>query len=161
MRIVGSGRDNMFGPKWHSWLHRKPQLPAEVMYIDETKTMTVPLDMGGNDIDMGGGGVTSSVDPTNPQDVVTKNYADNTFEPTVTPNSAYNKDFGTSAGTVCEGNDTRLMKSDVTLASTTPVYADLTGASWVNGNRGMGIGTGGRIFMMSRYGDALKYVELS
>jgi len=52
------------------------------------------------------------------------------------------------------------MKADVTLTGASPVYADLTGAGWVNGDRGNGIGTGGKIFFMSRYSDSLKYVEM-
>jgi hypothetical protein len=51
------------------------------------------------------------------------------------------------------------MKADKTLAGATPVNADVS--TWANGDRGIGIGTGGRIFMMYKYSGAVKYVELS
>ena len=81
--------------------------------------------------------IRASADPILAQDLVTKSFME------------------TAISTV------PVLKADVTLAGAAPIYADLTGAGWVNGDRGMGIGTGGRIFLMSRYSDALKYVELS
>lgn len=53
------------------------------------------------------------------------------------------------------------MRPNVTLAGTIPVYADLTGAGWDDGDRGIGIGTGGRVFLMGRVGVTVVYAELS
>lgn len=50
-------------------------------------------------------------------------------------------------------------QDDVSLAGVTPVDADVS--AWTNGDRGIGIGTGGRIFLMYKYSGAVKYVELS
>lgn len=50
-------------------------------------------------------------------------------------------------------------KPDVTLAGATPVNADVT--AWAAGDRGHGIGTGGREFYMVKRGTAVKFVELT
>lgn len=88
----------------------------------------------------------------------------------VAKGDAYNKSFGTGSGDVCEGNDSRLptasekteigrLQPDVALAGVAPVDADVSG--WSDGDRGQGIGTGGREFYMVKRGTAVKYVELS
>jgi hypothetical protein len=51
------------------------------------------------------------------------------------------------------------MKSDVTLAGATPVDSDIS--AWTNGDRGIGIGTGGGIYLMYKYTGVVKYVQLS
>lgn len=38
-----------------------------------------------------------------------KTYFDTLYKPTFSENTAFNKNFGTTSGTVCEGNDTRLL----------------------------------------------------
>lgn len=50
-------------------------------------------------------------------------------------------------------------QADVNLAGVAPVDADVAG--WTAGDRGMGIGTGSRLFFMYKQGTAVKYVELS
>lgn len=50
-------------------------------------------------------------------------------------------------------------QTDVSLAGITPVDADVT--AWADGDRGHGIGTGGREFYMIKRGTAVKYTELS
>jgi hypothetical protein len=51
-----------------------------------------------------------------------------------------------------------VFKADVTLAGATPVDADVT--TWTANDRGLGIGTGGREFLMIKRGTAVKSVEL-
>lgn len=49
--------------------------------------------------------------PTADNHATTKKYVDDTFkkaEPAFSKNNAFNKNFGSSAGTVCQGNDSRL-----------------------------------------------------
>lgn len=48
--------------------------------------------------------ITDGADPTLPQDFVTKNFSDNNYELSFLKNTAFNKDFGTIAGDVSEGN---------------------------------------------------------
>ena len=47
-----------------------------------------------------------------------KAYADTLYEPIFSKNTAFNKNFGTSAGSVCEGNDTRLSDARTPLSHT-------------------------------------------
>lgn len=63
--------------------------------------------------------------------------------------------------TDAEAQDAVQYQADVALAGATPVYADLTGAGWADGDRGYGIGTTSRVFLMRREGVTVKAVELA
>jgi len=85
--------------------------------------------------------------------------------------TAYNKPYGTGASQTCEGNDGRLVESaaraaelnryqaDVACAGVTPVQTDFT--AWAVGDRGIGVGSGGRIFLVYKDGaTSIKSIEL-
>jgi len=52
-------------------------------------------------------------------------------------------------------------KDNVALAGLTPVVADVTGAGWVSGDRGMGIGTDGSTWWMYYDGINVESVQLT
>ncbi|MGD9697599.1 tail fiber domain-containing protein [Acinetobacter sp.] len=67
------------------------------------------------------------------------------YEPVFTKNSAFNKNFGSAADTVCQGNDTRLSDSRTPLAHTLDSHSNITvtsntageilkwnGSAWIN-----------------------------
>jgi hypothetical protein len=49
-----------------------------------------------------------------------KTYFDTVYKATFSENTAFNKNFGTTSGTVCEGNDSRLDKNKIVVLNTTP-----------------------------------------
>lgn len=49
-----------------------------------------------------------------------KTYFDTLYKPTFSENTAFNKNFGTTSGTVCEGNDSRLNKDKTIALTVTP-----------------------------------------
>jgi len=84
-------------------------------------------------LDMNAKKIVNVADPTLAQDAATKNYVDGLVG---------------------------VWKANVSLAGATPVIADL--AAWSVGDNGVGIGTGGRIFLMHKFdGTTVKWVELS
>jgi len=59
---------------------------------------------------------------TDVQDSLTR--ADNA-EPAFSKNTAFNRNFGNAAGTVCEGNDTRLNDARMPLGHTLPIHGNI------------------------------------
>jgi len=84
-------------------------------------------------------------------------------EPAFSKNTAFNKNFGTGSGTVCEGNDSRLSviwQADLSLAGATPAASDVS--SWPDGARGIGIGTDSSYWLIYRIdGSNIKSVQLT
>jgi len=92
-----------------------------------------------NALDLNGYAIENLADPTNAQDAVTKAYGDANY---------------------LGGGGSAQWKDNVTLAGATPVIGDFS--AWSNGDNGVGVGTGGRIFLVHKVdGSTIKWVELS
>lgn len=105
-----------------------------------------------NGADLNGHRLRDMGDPSNPQDAATKNYVDVTHSGVT---NAHHDKY-----TDAEARNAVKYQPDVTLAGATPVDSDIS--SWTVGDRGIGIGTTDRVFLMYAFtGGVVKYTELS
>jgi len=104
------------------------------------------------DMNMNSNSILSVTDPTQPQSAATKNYVDVTHGGVADVHHAKYTDAEAQAAVK--------YKADVSCAGATPVQTDFS--AWSVGDRGIGIGTGGKIFLVYKDGaSSIKYVELS
>lgn len=78
-------------------------VPADADFTKYVHPSHSPASSGLYKITVDNLGHVSAVTPATKEDIITLG-----IEPAFTKNSAFNKNFGTSAGTVCQGNDSRL-----------------------------------------------------
>lgn len=94
----------------------KKDVPEDADFTKYIHPSHSPVSSGLYKITVDNLGHVSAVDPATKDDIIKLG-----IEPAFTKNSAFNKNFGTSSGTVCQGNDSRL--SNARPASDVPTWA--------------------------------------